>query len=129
MTTPLAEWFRLGGWVMWPLAVCACMMLAAVTERFVAVASPRWRTDAQYRTMHRRIFGFFNELAPSLGLLGTVLGVVECFMLVGRNAGTDRIMAGLGVATITTVYGLFISLVTMVAGFVLDHLGRPEDPR
>jgi biopolymer transport protein ExbB len=120
----MIEYFVAGGWVMWPLAVCSALLMAVLFERTVAVTRPQWKADQTQRVLHRRPLAFINELAPSLGLLGTVIGVIESFQMIGGDA--DDVAAGLGVACITTVYGLLISLVCMVSGYMFELAGNPE---
>jgi biopolymer transport protein ExbB len=98
--------------------------MAVLFERTVAVTRPQWKADQTQRVLHRRPLAFINELAPSLGLLGTVIGVIESFQMIGGDA--DDVAAGLGVACITTVYGLLISLVCMVSGYMFELAGNPE---
>ncbi len=69
---------------------------------------------------HKRTMTFFIEIPPALGLLGTVLGVIECFRLLDGSPGTEGLGEGLGVACITTVAGLVIALVASVGQFALD---------
>ena len=75
----------------------------------------------------RRLLPFFIEVAPALGLLGTMQGIIECFSVMGgANPGREA-LAGLGVAAITTVYGLIIALVASIAMFALDAVARTEE--
>jgi biopolymer transport protein ExbB/TolQ len=59
------RWIIQGGIFMVPLMVCSVLMVAIVLERF-------W---------------FFAKImkTPLLGLLGTVTGLMRCFMLLGRQ--------------------------------------------
>lgn len=107
----MSEFFFLGGPLMWPLAVLSALLVALVFER----------------ARHRKWVPFFVEVAPALGLLGTMQGIMECFNVMGGgHAGKDAI-AGLGIAAITTVYGLVIALVASVAGYGLDALAAREE--
>lgn len=122
----LAELFRLGGPLMWPLALCSALLMAFLIERAVAVSGAQWKSDEQQRTLHRRHLPFFVEVAPALGLLGTMQGIIECFKIVGGTGPSENALQGLGIACITTVYGLVIALAAQVASYVLDTLGRVE---
>jgi biopolymer transport protein ExbB/TolQ len=118
----MMEAFTLGGPLMWPLAICSVVLLAFLFERGMAVPTERWRRDMEVRTAHRRVLAFFTDVPPALGLLGTVIGVIECFHLLEGDAPAEGISGGLGVACITTVFGLGIALVASVAGHALDIL-------
>ena len=75
----VSEFIRLGGPVMWPLAACSVALLAFLFERAFVTSSERWRPSAQERTLHKRVLPFFVEVAPALGLLGTMQGIINCF--------------------------------------------------
>jgi biopolymer transport protein ExbB len=121
-----AELFRLGGPLMWPLALCSVLLMAFLVERAITAAGPAWRTDERQRTLHRRHLLFFVEVAPALGLLGTMQGIIECFQVLGGRGSASGALEGLGVACITTVYGLLIALAAQVASYVLDSVGRAD---
>jgi len=65
-----------------------------------------------------------GTLAPMLGLLGTVMGLVEAFqqieVLGGQLQPTD-LASGIWKALLTTVYGLAVGLPTIAAYHMLDH--------
>lgn len=122
----VAELFRLGGPLMWPLSLCSVLLMGFLIERAITAAGPVWRTDERQRTLHRRHLLFFVEVAPALGLLGTMQGIIECFQVLGGSGPASGALDGLGVACITTVYGLVIALAAQVASYVLDSLGRVD---
>jgi len=56
-------------------------------------------------------------LAPLLGILGTVLGIIESFDILGSSTGTTdplAVMSGISKALITTAAGLAIAIVTLI---------------
>ena len=116
-------WFEQGGIMMWPLLVCSILFGAAVIERcwlllFAGlVPGRRLRPAEMPRT--RRIFEFFKEVPPAIGLLGTVLGVVESFGLENGRITAEAAGAGLGVACYTTIFGLVIAILATVAEYIL----------
>ena len=116
----VSEFIRLGGPVMWPLAACSVALLAFLFERAFVTSSERWRPSAQERTLHKRVLPFFVEVAPALGLLGTMQGIINCFSVMGGVGGGENALKGLGIACITTVAGLIIALVATVANYALD---------
>ena len=66
-------------------------------------------------------------LAPLLGFLGTVLGMIQCFSEISLNQGLgkpEQLAAGISQALITTAAGLCIAIPTQAAYFWLK--GRIE---
>jgi biopolymer transport protein ExbB len=122
----MSEWFRLGGVVMWPLLACSAVLAAFVVERGWAAFRGRLASDAGHPPIHRRVLLFFVEVAPALGLLGTMQGIMESFSVLGGQSNGRQALTGLGVACITTVFGLVIALLATVAGFLLDFVSRPK---
>jgi len=63
------------------------------------------------------------QVAPLLGILGTVYGLVVAFMAIERTASTDPkvVASGIYQALITTVAGLVISIPIIV---ILEHIRR-----
>lgn len=61
--------------------------------------------------------GTIGAIAPLLGLLGTVIGIIESFMAVSGGGVTDPSMlaAGISQALITTAGGMFVAIPAMVA--------------
>ena len=62
-------------------------------------------------------------VAPMIGLLGTVSGMVSAFQTIGRGGmGRPELLAGdIGEALITTATGLVIGIPAMIAYFVLKN--------
>jgi len=56
---------------------------------------------------------FLSESAGALGLLGTVLGMFQTFF--GGTLDKDKILHGMGVALITTLVGIIVSLLLNLA--------------
>lgn len=82
-----------------------------------------------------RVLNGTATLAPLLGLLGTVVGMIESFdALGGRTAGTGKgeaLAHGISLALMTTAFGLFIAIVSVVLYYYLlnriDVLTRELD--
>ena len=62
-------------------------------------------------------------MSPLLGILGTVIGIIESFDLLGLRGITDPrgVIAGIAQALITTAAGLSIALLTLVPYNALVH--------
>lgn len=120
----LLRYMQLGGVMMWPLLVCSLLLVAVLIERF-------WTVLMRYRVLgrhvesdalgrHRSMLRFLIDIPPSIGLLGTVVGVVQCFRLTDGRITAESAAAGLGVACFTTIAGLSIALVASISWHVLD---------
>ncbi|MCP3903428.1 MAG: MotA/TolQ/ExbB proton channel family protein [Planctomycetes bacterium] len=124
------QFIDLGGPLMWPLVVCSVLLGAVLVERFLVVGIGHRvfgrRLSAAGRDWHRRVLPFFTDVPPSLGLLGTVVGVVRSFRLLDGHLDAEAVTAGLGVACMTTIFGLGIAILASVSRYVLDWaVGAP----
>lgn len=64
------------------------------------------------------VLNVIGSIAPMLGLLGTVVGMIEAFNTIALREGMARpeeLAGGIGQALITTLLGLFVAIPTMVA--------------
>lgn len=71
------------------------------------------------------LLGLFATLAPLLGLLGTVFGIIEMFKAIASNSGpvTPTLLAqGMWTAMITTALGLLIAIPALAASRGLELL-------
>ena len=118
------RYMQIGGFMMWPLLICSVLLGAILVERAWSVLIKQrlfGRSISQAsRAWHRRVLPFFTDVPPSLGLLGTVIGVVQSFELVQGRLNGQAVGAGLGVACLTTVFGLSIAIVAAVSVYLLD---------
>ena len=74
------------------------------------------RQVSQLRT-HLRIINGVATVAPLLGLLGTVVGMIMSFNELASGGDADkaqRLAGGIGVALITTAAGLFVAIPSLI---------------
>ena len=65
-----------------------------------------------------------GTLAPMIGLLGTVIGLVEAFYLIEQQGGQVQpgdLASGIWTALLTTVFGLIVALPTLAVYHFLDN--------
>ena len=65
-----------------------------------------------------------GTLAPMIGLLGTVIGLVEAFYQIEQQGGQVQpgdLASGIWTALLTTVFGLVVALPTLAAYHFLDN--------
>lgn len=80
-----------------------------------AVALQRMRLDRGLAFL-----GTLGNNAPFVGLLGTIIGVIEAFDVLGQSgpsadAGTGAIMGGIAEALVATAVGLFVAIPAVAA--------------
>ena len=70
-------------------------------------------------------------VAPLLGLLGTVAGMIDTFVAVAEGSGqtATRVAGGISTALITTQVGLVIALPGLFGAVRIDRLARALDGR
>ncbi len=130
----LWRYMEMGGPLMWPLLACSVLLGAVLFERALTVLIGkrllRRRLSSERLSSHRRVLPFFTDVPPSIGLLGTVVGVADSLGAVSGRLDVGAMSAGLGVAIVTTIFGLGIAIVASASGFALDIVGRvPEGGR
>ncbi|MBU0986322.1 MAG: MotA/TolQ/ExbB proton channel family protein [Proteobacteria bacterium] len=77
-------------------------------------------TEAELRGFSRylQVLATIGNIAPLLGLLGTVLGMIKAFMVIqemGGKVNAAVLAGGIWEAMLTTALGLAVALPTMVA--------------
>lgn len=80
---------------------------------------------AQKKRTHALVF--IVQLAPLLGILGTVLGLAQAFLSIGDLGGTEKfqlLSRGIGMALSTTIAGLVIAVYTMSGHYFIKYRTR-----
>ena len=79
--------------------------------------------------------GTLSAIAPLLGLLGTVLGIIESFLVIdiGSSGNASTMMPGISKALITTAVGMLIAIPAMIAyryfqRVVHEYIAELEQP-
>lgn len=83
------------------------------TEARFRQAFGRLRRDLMART---GLLGTLGANAPFIGLLGTVLGIIEAFAELGVDGGgPDKVMGGIAEALVATGMGLLVAIPCVLA--------------
>lgn len=77
-------------------------------EEIMHVLNWRIQKQVERETAQARLFRTLANFAPALGMLGTLVGLVNMLTVLG-SGDLDRIGRGLSVALITTVYGVVLA--------------------
>ncbi|HEY8462607.1 MAG TPA: MotA/TolQ/ExbB proton channel family protein [Bacillota bacterium] len=120
------NWIVQGGIFMIPLMLCSVITVAIVSERLI-IFSQTMRTalirydqpDDIVKKLRQHLVALQTiiTIAPMLGLLGTVTGLMKSFYLLGHQVNVynpQEISTGISEALITTAVGLVIAVVATV---------------
>ncbi len=112
-----------GGFFIIPLLLCSVLMVAIIGERLYVFAktlptplSERDNPALEIKKLRRHLMTLYTlmVIAPMLGLLGTVTGLMKCFNLLGKQTGVYNpklLSLGIAEALITTAAGLLITII------------------
>jgi len=78
-------------------------------------------TQSRMRIRHIRSFGLFGMIT---GILGQLIGLYQAFAVIEEvgDISLSLLMGGLKVSMITTFYGIFIFLLSLLIWFILDFI-------
>ncbi|WP_332446054.1 MotA/TolQ/ExbB proton channel family protein [Sphaerochaeta sp.] len=114
-----------GGAVMWPLYALLVITVVIGMERVITLlllSRNHEPTTKESLEKPLSILDLIAMIAPVLGFLGTVTGMINAFKSVSEAASVQLqvVAAGLYEALFTTAFGLIISILATVASFLLD---------
>lgn len=120
---------RTGGTPIDRILMTAMTGLEAGQPRAALDAELEWRGNAEMADMNRgiRILELIAMISPLLGLLGTVLGMIQSFQelaLAEGAANASVLAAGIWQALLTTAAGLIVAIPAAIAATLLS--GRIE---
>ena len=118
------------GWlrnINFPLAIVAsCSLQQDDVNQELREEIVNREASQQITLLERRInwLSVIGTLAPMIGLLGTVCGLVEAFYAIEQAGGQVHpgdLAAGIWTALLTTVFGLIVALPTLAIYHFLDN--------
>jgi len=124
---PLAEIFRDGGVMMWPITLCGVAVMALAGRAMWRMRSASTEPSAVVRAGIDGVL-FWGVYASVLGVLGTVVGITIAAMAVEAvgEVHVRLVSGGIKVALITTIYGFLILLMAAPVWFGLRQWQRRE---
>lgn len=107
------------------LTAAAMEGLNAGKSRAVVEANLLWRGNAEVTAMNRhiRLLELIAMISPLLGLLGTVLGMIQSFQdlaLAEGAANASLLAGGIWQALLTTAAGLLVAIPAAIAASLLS---------
>ncbi|MCX7970013.1 MAG: MotA/TolQ/ExbB proton channel family protein [Negativicutes bacterium] len=149
-TGHIARLVSQGGYLIYALIACSIVTVAIIIDRTAALAvarpenimreefararpglspadQPAWLEATACRLVNRLrhrldYLDTIITLAPLLGLLGTVIGMIRAFSLLNIQTGQPlAITGGVGEALISTAAGLAVAIVALVGQSLLNQ--------
>ena len=96
-------------------------------DRRQQLASLWLKNEQAFLNQRLKVVGLIGTLAPLLGLLGTVFGIIEMFIAIAHNTGpvTPVLLAeGMWTAMVTTALGLLIAIPSLAASHGFELLTK-----
>ncbi len=110
---------------MWPLFALLIITLVVALERTITLLLLRRKGKTERKTKLESplsILDLIAMISPVIGFLGTVTGMINAFKSVSEATSVQLqvVASGLYEALFTTAFGLIISILATVLGFLLD---------
>lgn len=123
----IIDLMRQGGLLMWPIFVLLAITIAVAVERTFTFGYLFFHKEQAHRKeleFPLTLFDFIANLAPIIGFLGTIIGMIGAFRSVSnaRSMQLQIISAGLYEALYTTAFGLTVSIIATLLGYVFEVL-------
>ncbi|MFA6733272.1 MAG: MotA/TolQ/ExbB proton channel family protein [Spirochaetia bacterium] len=123
--TNLISIMHKGGAVMWPLYALLVVTIVLSIERTITLIVQWKKEEIMVKESLEKplsILDLIAMIAPVLGFLGTVTGMINAFKSVSEASSVQLqvVAAGLYEALFTTAFGLIISILATVFSFFLD---------
>jgi biopolymer transport protein ExbB/TolQ len=123
----MIETFGNGGVMMWPLLLIGLAVVALTASMGWSALVRRDASHAGFAPKLRAIV-FWGAVAATLGLLGTVVGIIQAARAItlAGEASPGLVWQGVAITLITFVFGLCILLFALVSWLALSRLQRRE---
>ncbi len=114
-----------GSWLCWAIVFLAMVAYQQLwSEYFVSRTRSEDGGYPMDNTTKREFSGILIGALPLLGLLGTIIGLLDCFTGIATEGGSSELVSsGIGDALLTTQMGL----VCAIPGWLLLSYVRSQD--
>ncbi|MDO6567709.1 MotA/TolQ/ExbB proton channel family protein [Alteromonas sp. 1_MG-2023] len=102
-----------GNWVCWGILGLAliCYYQLSISYIMSLGASEKAGVDIENLQIQQRTTGILIGALPLLGLLGTIIGLLDCFIgIASQGASNELVSAGIADALLTTQLGLVCAI-------------------
>lgn len=116
----MPEWFRQGGYIMWPVLLAAIAAAVLAVRSWLGLRATRAQADPVLETRIDAVL-FWGGWAAVVGVLGTLVGIAMAARAIERigRVSESLVWGGIRVALIPTVFGLLVLIVALVVWFAL----------
>lgn len=147
---PVVALILLIGALIWMLLFERCLYLLSTYPRVLKSAKKQWQARTEHRSWYAEqardnwvatlgsdlskrytLINTLIKICPLLGLLGTVLGMLEVFdALAATGSNNPRSMAGgVSKATISTLAGMVVAIAALLVNTLIERRARSEKSR
>ena len=91
-----------------------CHLNDGIEEMYQQMDEAKLHEFPKYES-HLGLLNFIGKISPTMGLLGTVTGMIKTFHYLSLNVGSLQLAEGISEALITTAFGLIISIPSLGA--------------
>ncbi len=116
----------LGGPFLWLLALVGIVAWTAIVEAALVCWSCRGRLLSERLAARLWLLRILAAVAPLLGLLGTVSGIIVCFGDLGSSSGR-HLASGIAESLLCTAAGLVVAIPAAVAYAILTRHAAAAD--
>ncbi|OPX31550.1 MAG: hypothetical protein B1H09_02685 [Gemmatimonadaceae bacterium 4484_173] len=132
----LKDLFIAGGAFMWPILIALIIGIAVSVERFIVFSKAKLDVNkflgaGSIEMAHFEkglvVLASVSSIAPMLGFLGTVSGMIRAFgeIAAAKNVDASLVAGGIQEALITTASGLVVAIpIQMANNYFISRVGH-----
>ncbi|HUF50745.1 MAG TPA: MotA/TolQ/ExbB proton channel family protein [Longimicrobiales bacterium] len=116
----MVETFRSGGFMMWPILL-GLIALIVVAVRAALTLSADTRDGGRALRSAADAVLFWGGFSALLGVMGTLIGIAQAARAISHAGGASAglIWGGFGLTLTTTLFGLIVLVLALIAWYIL----------